>query len=94
MFQENKIEMFSKQHFHSSHRPEGFQEDRTSSERNKGTPKERSERKTEEGDSDSEDDDSDLFVNTNRATVLYSESEEETDEGDDNEEEGEDEGRA
>ncbi|XP_052430789.1 probable RNA-binding protein EIF1AD [Carassius gibelio] len=77
--------------------PEGFQEDRTSSEKNEGTQKEKSERKTEEeeeDDSDSEDDDSDLFVNTNRATVLYSESEEETDEGDDNEEEKEDEGRA
>ncbi|CAM4617315.1 unnamed protein product [Leuciscus chuanchicus] len=70
--------------------PAGFQEDRTSDDRNEGTPKE-SERKTkEEDDSDSEDDDSDLFVNTNRATVLYSESEEETDE----EEEEEDEGRA
>ncbi|XP_016381067.1 probable RNA-binding protein EIF1AD [Sinocyclocheilus rhinocerous] len=86
--------------------PEGFQEDRTSSERNEETPKERSVRKTEEeeeGDSDSEDDDSDLFVNTNRATVLYSESEEETDEdeegdnddgGDDEEEEDDDERRA
>ncbi|KAF4105073.1 probable RNA-binding protein EIF1AD [Onychostoma macrolepis] len=77
--------------------PEGFQEDHASSERNEGTPKERSERKTEEeeGDSDSEDDDSDLFVNTNRATVLYSESEEETDEDEhDNEEKGEDEERA
>ncbi|XP_043113483.1 probable RNA-binding protein EIF1AD [Puntigrus tetrazona] len=80
--------------------PEGFQEGRTSSERNEGSPKERSAEKTEEeeGDSDSEDDDSDLFVNTNRATVLYSESEEETDEeqddeGDDNEEEEDDEGR-
>uniref|UniRef100_A0A8C1FJQ7 Probable RNA-binding protein EIF1AD n=1 Tax=Cyprinus carpio carpio TaxID=630221 RepID=A0A8C1FJQ7_CYPCA len=61
----------------------------------RGTPKETSERKTEEeGDSDSEDDDSNLFVNTNHATVLYSESEEETDEGDDNEEEKKDEGRA
>ncbi|XP_048058743.1 probable RNA-binding protein EIF1AD [Megalobrama amblycephala] len=78
--------------------PEGFQEDRTSSERNEGTPKERSERKNEEeDDSDSEDDDSDLFVNTNRATVLYSESEEETDEDDDDDEEEEkeeDEGKA
>ncbi|TRY90125.1 hypothetical protein DNTS_031613 [Danionella cerebrum] len=63
--------------------PEGFQEDRTSTERNEGTAEERSERKTEENEeaeSDSEDDDSDLFVNTNRTTVLYSESEEDTDE--------------
>ncbi|XP_056328634.1 probable RNA-binding protein EIF1AD [Danio aesculapii] len=66
--------------------PEGFQEDRTSGERNEGTPKERREGKEEEeeGDSESEDDDSDLFVNTNRATVLYSESEEETDEDEEN----------
>ncbi|XP_051514336.1 probable RNA-binding protein EIF1AD isoform X2 [Myxocyprinus asiaticus] len=60
--------------------PEGFQEGRTSSERNEGLTNEKSESKTEEGDSDSEDDDSDLFVNNNRATVLYSESEEESDE--------------
>lgn len=93
--------VFSKQHFYTSHRPEGFQEDCASSERNGEKPKERSERKTEEeeeGDSDSEDDDSDLFVNTNRATVLYSESEEETDEEDDSngdkEEEDDGEGRA
>ncbi|XP_051716870.1 probable RNA-binding protein EIF1AD [Ctenopharyngodon idella] len=77
--------------------PEGFQEDRTSAERNEGTPKERSERKNEEedDDSDSEDDESDLFVNTNRATVLYSESEEETDEDEeDDEEKEEDKGKA
>lgn len=77
-----------------SHRPKGFEADgvrkQTQDEAQKGdtTSKEVDEERDECSGSDSEDE-GDLFVNTNRATVQYSESDE--DEDSDEEEEDKDE---
>ncbi|XP_029021803.1 probable RNA-binding protein EIF1AD [Betta splendens] len=63
--------------------PEGFIEDKTSKEQ-----------ETEDGGedvSDSEDDESDLFVNTNRCNYQYSESEDDDDDEDDDDNDSEEE---
>ncbi|XP_064185235.1 probable RNA-binding protein EIF1AD [Anguilla rostrata] len=73
--------------------PEGFCEDSTLEERRLAQQQEeREEEENEEneengGMTDSEEDDSDLFVNTNRINYHYSESEEETDEDEEEDEE-------
>ncbi|XP_068181548.1 probable RNA-binding protein EIF1AD [Antennarius striatus] len=73
------------------HWPEGFM-DKTSEMDQSKKQQEKLEDK-EEYISDSEDDESDLFVNTNRCKYQYSESEEEEEEDDSEEEDNESSGR-
>lgn len=65
--------------------PQGFTEE--PSEQNRTNKQQGEEAAQEEDVSDSEDDESDLFVNTNRHNYQYSESEEEEEESEEEEEE-------
>lgn len=67
--------------------PEGFMEEATEQETTNKQEKEEEMEEKDEGLSDSEDDESDLFVNTNRCNYQYSESEEDSEEEDDDQEE-------
>lgn len=66
--------------------PEGFREELSTEDKRDGT---QTKEGVEEKECDSEDDESDLFVNNNRANYQYSESEsdEDSEEGDDDKEE-------
>lgn len=69
--------------------PEGFMVEVSAPDKT-SEPQGTEEKDEEEGASDSEDDESDLFVNTNRCNYQYSESEEEDDDDDDDDKSEED----